>query len=117
MIPIYDRLFAQKYEWISLMKTHLPNSHGASVFNEKTYCHICNAELKLEGQTLKCIFCQYALEFPVGNYSKTDFKCPICNFVVLEVVKGKKKYPDSICLFCYNNSQEKYKSNPHVSHI
>lgn len=88
------------------MKTHLPRgSEQNSVFNDDLLCHICSSKLKNLDGKLTCLRCKYSLEYPAGNYSKTDFQCPICNFFVVEVVKQHKKYPNNLCLMCYNNTE------------
>lgn len=86
------------------MRTHLPNSQSSSVFNDKIFCHICQQELKLKDDRLCCDHCNYKYAFPPGNYSKTDFKCPFCECLVLEVFKGRKNFSNNICLACYNST-------------
>lgn len=90
------------------MKTHLPNDGTkTSVFNDDLFCHVCNSKLRNKDGKLWCNTCGYSLEYPPGNYSKTDFKCPICQFTVVEVIKRAKKYPDTLCLICYNGTDDK----------
>ena len=115
MMPIFDKLAAMKNQWVSIMRTHLPNDSGEDVtLTDPIPCGRCGDNMALEGGALMCRPCRLELKLPAGSFSKTNFVCPICHFPALEMIKRGRKFPDSICPMCYNNPPEEYKSDRFV---